>query len=310
MGKIAAFFKLIRWPNLFFIALTQVLFYYCIFFSKSINTAAPQNNILFWLLVVASIFIAAAGNIINDYFDLKIDTINRPDRVLVNGVFKRRTAILWHLLFSILGVALSFYISIKTGNYIIVVGNILAVVALWFYSTNFKRNTLIGNIVIAGLTAWVVKVVYFFAGASLHPWNNVSDAVNQPRFFKFFIIYAGFAFIITLIREVIKDLEDMEGDMQNGCHTMPIAWGVNAAKVFAGVWIAVCLGAIFIISIYAWQIGWWHLSLYSLMLVVLPLLYILLKLKKASAPSEYHRISTVIKFVIFTGIVSMIFFLF
>lgn len=310
MAKISAFFKLIRWPNLLFIALTQVLFYFCIYYSPAINSLLARNSNLFWLLVLASVFIAAGGNIINDYFDFKIDKINKPQRALVSGRFARRTAILFHLIFSAIGLLVSAYISYKTGIYVVLVGNILAVIALWFYSTHFKRSLLTGNIVIAGLTAWVLIVVYFLSGAAFIPWGSDFSDVKQPRFFKIFIVYAGFAFIITLIREVVKDLEDIEGDLQNGCKTMPIVWGVNASKIFAAVWMVVCAGSLLIIALYTLQSGWYLISLYNLLLVVAPLVFAIFRLTKATAAKDYNYLSGVVKFVIFTGILSMIFFLF
>lgn len=310
MKLLSAFLRLIRWPNLFFIALTQALFYFFIFYSEGINQQPVQNNYYFWLLVTASVFIAAAGNIINDYFDLNIDLINKPQRVVVDKLLNRRWVIAWHFVLSLAGLLLSVVVSFSTGAWVILVGNIIAVILLWYYSTNFKKSLLIGNLVIAALTAWVLMVVYFFAGAGFHPNQHLSDQINWPRFFKLFVIYAGFAFITTLIREVIKDLEDMQGDAANKCNTMPIAWGVPAAKVFTGVWLVVCIGSIIVIMLYALQIGWLPVIIYSLLLVVVPLIIVLNKLKQAAMPGEYHFLSSMMKWVMLAGILSMVFFKF
>ncbi len=176
MKILVAFFRLIRWPNLLFIAITQCLFFFCVF-NSVLKPAVAYHYVDFFLLVAASIFIAAAGYIINDYFDRQIDAINKPDRVVLDSLVKRRWAIIWHLIFSFAGVMISIYISWRSGNWLIALGNILCVFLLWFYSTNFKKKLLIGNIIISALTAWVIFVIYF----SIPEVHQISAAGIQPR---------------------------------------------------------------------------------------------------------------------------------
>ncbi len=310
MKVIAAFFKLIRWPNLFFIALTQTLFYFCVFEQLLLDPSLhPQNHSLFYLLVTASVLIAAAGYIINDYFDLQIDIINKPQKVVVDKIIKRRWTIVWHWVLSGIGLLLSFYVSRQVGNWVIGIANVICVLLLWFYSTTFKKKLLSGNVIIAALTAWVIIVVYFFCGASFNIWARSNNNFNEPKFFKLTILYAGFAFIVSLIREVIKDLEDKEGDAQYKCKTMPIGWGVPATKVFTAVWLVVAIAALSIVQLYAWQSGWWWIVLYSVVLTIVPLIIILKRLYVANSAAEYHRLSTGIKLVMLTGILSMLFFI-
>lgn len=312
-----AFLRLIRWPNLVFIALTQWLFYYCVVQSLYKADHIPRHNnettLLFYLLMAASVMIAAAGYIINDYFDLQIDAVNKPDRIVVDKVVKRRWAIFWHIFLSFAGVLLSLYVSYKTGRWIIVLANIFCVLLLWFYSTTFKKKILSGNIIIAALTAWVIVVVYFFAGASIINYKGWTAAVypfDIKRFYKLTILYAGFAFMMSVIREVIKDIEDMYGDARYDCKTMPIVWGVPAAKVFTAVWIVVCIATLSILQLYAWQLGWWPVSLYCIAAIIMPLIIILNKLYRATVPADYHHISSITKLVMLAGILSMLFFKF
>ena len=310
MKTVAAFFRLIRWQNLLFIVITQLLFYYCVYVPLLKQFPDTNKQILFFFLTLASVFIAAAGYIINDYFDIQIDIINKPGRIVINKFIKRRWAIVWHFTLSSLGILISFYISIKTGEWLISVINIFCVLFLLFYSTTFKRKLLSGNLIIAALTAWVILVVYLFAGAdvfSLSGWANESVDFNVRKLFKFTLMYASFAFTITLIREVIKDLEDMEGDRKYNCTTMPISWGVPASKVFTAVWIVVCIAALAIVQLYAWQSGWWYVALYTLLLIILPLVYMLRKLYKAATPAHYHALSNIVKMVMLFGILSMLF---
>ena len=317
MKTLGAFFRLMRWPNLCFIFLTQVLYYYCVFCplveaeSKAFYFSGERLYLFYWL-GTASILIAAAGYIINDYFDLKIDSVNKPDRVVVDRMVKRRWAIIWHLLFSFLGIAISFYISRRTGHYIIAIGNVTCVLLLWVYSTTFKKKVLTGNFIIAALTSWVIIVIYFFTGAPLvdvEGWHNGEYVFDIRKLFKITLVYAGFAFILSIIREVIKDMEDVIGDARYNCRTMPIAWGMPAAKVFTAVWMVVLVAAISICIFYAFQSGWRWGALYVFVLILVPMIKFLFDLKKAVTTADFHRLSNLVKLIMLTGILSMLFFL-
>jgi 4-hydroxybenzoate polyprenyltransferase len=311
MKLLGAFLKLIRYPNLVFIALTQGLFYYCILlpthqkFPESIISLGEKELII---LIFSSLCIAAAGYIINDYFDLNIDKVNRPDRLVIEKMIKRRWAILWHLSLSATGLALSFYLGWRINNPLPGIFNTIAVILLWFYSTTFKKQILIGNIIISLLTAWVVLVIYI-CEVKL---NIISISAPQLAFitsiFKAAVLYGGFAFMLSVIREVVKDMEDMEGDAKYDCHTMPIAWGLRASKVYTAVWIIVLGAALLILSIFAIQVRWWWLALYIIATVLTPLYFIFRKLRAAMLSSDFGKISTLIKLIMLAGILSMLFF--
>ena len=306
-----AFFRLIRWPNLLFIALTQFLFYFCIILPSLPASYFLQQHALtpplFYQLVIASLLIAAAGYIINDYFDINIDQVNKPAKMVVHKIISRRWAIFFHLVITLAGLVVSGYVGIKTSP-VILVANIICAILLWAYSTRFKKQLLSGNIIIAGLTAWTVLVLYFASNTMLFFTPGVSSGFvsGMSRIYKFAALYAGFAFIISLIREVVKDIEDMSGDARYQCQTMPIVWGVPAAKVFVGVWLAVLIGALVILQFYVLQIGWWVGALYILVLVVFPLLWVLKRFYQAQTTAEYHAVSILIKLVMFAGICSIL----
>jgi len=179
---------------------------------------------------------------------------------------------------------------------------------LWVYSTTFKKKLLTGNIIISGLTAWTVLVLYFATNTSLSLTGRIPTelASGMHRIYKFAALYAGFEFIISLIREVVKDIEDMEGDARYNCKTMPIVWGVPASKVFVGVWLVVLVGALIIVQFYVLQLGWGLNALYVLILVIIPLGWILNKFYQAQTTAQFHNVSNMIKFVMFTGICSII----
>lgn len=300
--------KLVRLPNLIFILLAQALYQFCIYEPLYAGHLPPHDLRNFLLLVLASLFIAAAGYIINDYFDINIDEINKPQKVVVDKIIRRRWAIAWHLLLSAMGVLCTALALPVFQKWYLIAGNIFCVALLWFYSTNFKKSLLIGNVVIALLTSWTILII-FFSKLSFSDAFDVSHG-NQSKLFKITFLYAGFAFVITLIREAIKDIEDMAGDARYGCKTMPIVWGVQAAKVYTAVWLVILVAVIAVIQVYVMQFRWWWPILYTIVLVILPLIFILLRLFKAKESNDYHTLSNATKFVMLTGILSMIFFYF
>ncbi len=308
MRLIAAFFKMVRLQNLFFIALTQVLFQFCIYHPLYKESIPGNDTTRFILLVLASLFIAAAGYIINDYFDINIDEVNKPQQMVVDKLIHRRWAIAWHFILSTGGILLTLFALPFLQKWYLVLANITSVALLWFYSTKFKRQLLTGNIVISILTAWTILII-FFSKVSL---ADAVGAGNTPhyKFFRLTVLYAGFAFIISLIREAIKDMEDMPGDAKYGCRTMPIVWGTNAAKVYTAVWLVILIALLVVIQVYILQFKWWWTVIYSIVLVILPLVYVLSRLRKSMVTSDFHQLSTWTKGVMFTGILSMLFFYF
>jgi 4-hydroxybenzoate polyprenyltransferase len=304
----AAFLKMIRLPNLFFIAGSQVLFQFCIYRNLYAGTIPPDDQLHFIFLCLASLCIAAAGYIINDYFDINIDEVNKPQKMVVDKVIHRRWAIAWHFILNSLGLALTILALPVLQKWYLILANMLCMALLWLYSTSFKKRLLIGNIVISLLTAWTILIIFFSKVGLADAFG--SSGVSQPKFFRLAILYAGFAFIISLIREAIKDMEDMPGDAKYGCRTMPIVWGVNATKVYTGVWRAVLIALLIVIQVYILQFRWWWSVLYTGLLIILPLIWVLIRLYRAATPRDFHRLSSWTKGVMFTGILSMLFFYF
>jgi 4-hydroxybenzoate polyprenyltransferase len=312
MRLLQAFLRLIRWQNLVFIVLTEILFYYCIilpaYHRQSINAAWFLSPALFAWLTVSSVLIAAAGYVINDYFDLNIDQVNKPDTMVVQKIIKRRWAIFWHLCFSFIGVLIAFYVSWKIGSWVVAPVNLACVFVLLFYSTTFKKKFLVGNIIISMLTAWVVFVLYFSELDLVTLTREPAYHLALNKIFKLAVLYGGFAFVISLVREVIKDMEDMRGDEKFGCKTMPVVWGIPATKVFAGVWLVALILAVLAMLIYAVMLGWYLAAVFALLMIAVPLVLILRDLYNAATTEQFHKISKWIKLVMLTGIVSMVFF--
>lgn len=301
MRLVAAFLRLVRWPNLVFIIITQLLFYYCIYQPLFLTQEIRQ---LVWL-IIASVFIAAAGYIINDYFDLNIDQINKPGKNVINSVIHRRWAIIWHIGLSVAGI-IATAIAVSFGKWYLIIANIICVALLWLYSTSFKRQLLIGNFVISLLTAWTVLILFF----AKVPFNGVygNDDPDITKYFRISFLYAGFAFVISLVREALKDVEDLKGDLRYGCRTLPIVTGIRTTKVYVAVWLSVLIGSLILLQLYILQFKWYIAVLYSVLFVIGPSILLFKRLVKARSTQDFSRLSALTKFIMFTGILSMIFF--
>ena len=311
MNLVGAFIKMIRLPNLFFIALTQILFHIAVLDTilLPLGTRPSIDGLNFILLVVSSVLIAAAGYIINDYFDINIDQINKPTANVVDKIVSRRWAMAWHFVLSGVGILLSAWVAWRTGFWYILLGNFMCVVLLFGYSVSLKRKLLFGNILISLLTAWVILVIGLAEFTS--PVFTSSKIVEASgKIIRISLLYGGFAFISSLIREAIKDIEDMQGDEKYGCRTMPIVWGVNSAKVYIAVWLVVILALLIILQVYVARFEWWWAMTYSIVFIIGPFVIIFLQLYKAKDQKDYHRLSNWTKLVMLTGILSMIFFYF
>lgn len=307
MRKLIAFFQLIRYKNLLFIVLTQLFFYGFVIrtsYQKLLTNSPLLNHDLFHWMLIASILIAGGGYIINDYFDLNIDKINKPDKLIVDKEISRRWAMMLHFIMSISGLVITGYVSMKLNNFLLLLLNGIAVILLWVYSTTFKKKLLTGNIIISALTAWVIFMLFFaeinWNSGRLIPVSNLA----LIAIYKLAIIYGGFAFIVSLIREVIKDMEDEIGDRKYGCTTMPIVWGINATKVFVAVWIIALFGALCAIMMYALFNKWYLVSVYIILLLAF-IFNIFNNLRKAKSINDYTRLTKDVKILMLAGILSM-----
>lgn len=200
----------------------------------------------FVLLVLSTVLIAAGGNIINDYFDTRIDRINRPGQVIVGRTVKRRVAMTAHMVLSMAGLLLGVLVAWRNGLWQWATIPAFSVVALWTYSTTLKRRLVIGNVVVALLTALVpltvgVYEIPLLARSFAEPWvigtPDGGRYAMEPTFFRelwtWVLAYAAFAFLSTLVRELQKDMADVKGDEAAGCRTVPIVWGMRWARVLA-----------------------------------------------------------------------------
>ncbi|MFY7707278.1 MAG: geranylgeranylglycerol-phosphate geranylgeranyltransferase [Flavobacteriales bacterium] len=201
----------------------------------------------FFLSVLVVVLLTAAGNIINDYFDVKVDLINKPDRVVVGKTVKRRVAMVLHQSFNIIGVFISIYLSIKYNLWWPVLIPVVIATLLWFYSPIFKKQIFSGNLVVA----LCVSFVPIWTGAYEIPliikyYKDIHQNADLLQTNLWIIIgaYALFAFLLSLSREALKDLEDLKGDKIGQYQTMPIVKGEGFTRNYAALMMLLCLGAV------------------------------------------------------------------
>lgn len=234
------------------------------------------------LLSISTVLIAAAGYIINDYYDVKIDYINKPDRVVIGKNITRRYAILFHVVLSLLGILIGLYLSWR-----IAAVNIFSVFLLWLYSNNLKRLPFIGNLTVALLTGASIYVVDIL-------FRTHSSLVS---------IYAMFAFFMTLVREIIKDMEDLKGDNTFGCKTLPIILGIRKTKVVI-YFILTAFSIMVIVLNQAYEVMPFQ---YYIIFLFIPLLGLLYRLLRADMKRDFSWLSTFCKVIMLLGILSMAF---
>jgi 4-hydroxybenzoate polyprenyltransferase len=310
-----SFFNLLRWKNLVIVALTMILMRYAVIapiiskitvvLSDGSGTAVPLSLKFPWydfvILILATILITAGGYVINDYFDIKTDLINRGE-VIVGTKIPRRHAMMLHNVLNIAGVAAGFYISWKAGYFWL--GTLFLVVSglLYFYSASYKRQFLIGNIVVSILTAMVPMLVVLYEWPFLYRYYAV-NAIEAPHLGIIFYWVGGFAvfaFLTTLAREIIKDIEDFEGDRAYGRNTLPVVIGVLTSRI-----VAICLVIGTLVLLYIVWYFYLHDKItlsYISITIALPLLYIIFRLATGKTREHFHSASNMMKLVMFTGI--------
>ncbi len=308
--------QLFRYKNLMFIVLTQYLIYYSIitpiFEKYGLNTLLPTGY--FWLMVIATVMIACGGYIINDYFDIKIDRINRPDKVIIGKLITKKSAMRLYIAITGIGVLIGLVVSFLLKNtslgfiYVVVPG------MLWFYSSSYKRQFLIGNLIVALCCALPVLVLLVAESGlqTAYYGELIRQTPVLQHLFRWVCGYAVFAFMITLIREIVKDMEDIEGDRQMECRTLPIVWGERKAKITVTILFAICLVAIFLFDWLFFETPSNSMLLQILSPANIFILFFALFLTVlwySKGENRYGKLSLILKLLMFTGVLySLVFY--
>ena len=309
-------FKIIRWKNLIIISLSQIFikFFFIDFFIQEDQLL----NANFVILLIVTILIAASGYIVNDIYDYNLDQINKPERVVLGKFLKSRDAIIIYMLFNSLAIVLSIFLCIKIKQEIYILVFLLIIYCLWLYSKKLKKYKIIGNILIA-----------FFISLSILnvPLFSYKNILSDDRFFVFLIIsiYSVLAFLINVKREIIKDIEDIEGDKIHKVKSLPIIFGTKKSKL-----VTIIIGIILmfaISSLITFQIlilrsdllldvggnqfsnpqiwGANYISIVYMFIILIMFFYVELLILNATSKTNFTKVSKLLKFLMLLSLLSI-----
>ncbi|PZP45201.1 MAG: hypothetical protein DI598_13665 [Pseudopedobacter saltans] len=291
MGKIRSILSLFRWPNLVIVFLAMYLFSYCL-----IQPFQPIfTRQVFYLMAIACVLVAAAGNVINDYYDQAIDIINKPEKVYIGKSISSKLALTLYVLLNVSAISAGVYADYLQHSHYVVLFVLSSIVLLWFYSRYFKKMYLIGNIIVAWLTTAPMVLLTVI---------EIED-FGKSQQYPIIVLYLFFSFWTCLIREILKDCEDVQGDIAAQAKTLPIVSGIANAKsiltTFIGLMMAVFATLAYIL--YAFS-NWWIFA-YVLILFWM-FLFLFLTVKKCETSLDFHQASSLTKWIMLIGILSMI----
>lgn len=285
-----SFARLIRLENLLLMAL--VIYIANEYIYRKEHYALPQNYLI--ALILSTISIAAGGYVINDYFDLKIDKINKPDEIILEKNIHRKAAIIWHFLFSVAGFIGGMYLAYNANHLSLSVIQLISILLLLFYSNVLKKIFILGNITIAFLAGLLPILPYIYAkflnpGISLITTNAL-------------LSLSAFAFFTTLIRELIKDIEDIKGDKIGQRKTIPVVWGFLVSKVI--IFFLLLLLIIFLIpfNIYYFIHHQTNEIIYNILFLIIPAFLSMLLTIYFKTPRQFHTLSIIMKLIMLFGI--------
>jgi 4-hydroxybenzoate polyprenyltransferase len=295
------FLKLIRYQNLLLLALMQLIFRFG--YLELINIPLSLFYWQYALLIAATVFIAAGGYIINDIFDQETDQENNPNKRIIGTIISESKAYTFYVGLTIFGVACGFVLanSVARPNFAVIF--VLIATLLYFYASTLKQIALVGNIIVAALLAFSVIIIGIF---DIIPNTFEVNRMQMVLAFSILLDYAKFAFIINLVREIIKDIEDIEGDKVQEMKTLPIWIGVKYANKIAFVLLLFpVVYLLYYIKNYLFESNLYFGLLYMITLVIAPLIFCSVLIWNAKEKKHYSQISSLLKWIIFFGILSV-----
>lgn len=303
-----SFLKLVRYPNLLMVLATLILTKYALV--HSFVPVSILNDFDFILLASSILCITAGGYVINDVCDIETDTINKPDKVLVGKSIPVETAYKMYRFLTFFGVVLGIFASYHKGvlSYSLLFTGIA--ISLYVYAKFLKRTPLFGNILVAFCVSFIILILLLFERPDVLPKSLFS--VFQQLFTSIGIttaatIYIIFSFLSTLIRELVKDIEDMKGDHAQKMRTLPLVIGTQRANKF--ILLLTLILVVFLIYVLKTELIIYPYFLgYTVLAVLVPLLYFMYKLQMAKTSAHYHHLSSLLKLIMVLGIASMLFF--
>ncbi|MFA5046610.1 MAG: geranylgeranylglycerol-phosphate geranylgeranyltransferase [Paludibacter sp.] len=301
-----AYIRLIRLQNLVFIGFIQIVMQFAVLnpILQIFGFDVVFENSMLSLLIAATVLIAAGGYVLNDYFDIKIDTINRPEKQIVGNIISRRYAMILHQVLTGLGTFCGLLLAYFARSYTLAFIFIVVPGLLWFYSASYKRQFMIGNLVVSFIAALTVLVVGITQMAFLQKefGKLIFETPIPKEFYSWIGGFALFSFLITWIREIIKDMEDEIGDREMECRTMIIKWGTKKTKLFLyGLITITCTGLLLFDRFFILFEGTLTIR-YIIFGLLLPFVALSYLIFNAKSPADYHQASTLTKVIMLIGV--------
>jgi len=302
----SSYLKLIRLPNLGFIAFIQYVMRQVVLVPilQTYGFENESDKAMIFLLMAATVFIAAGGYVLNDYFDVKIDAINKPDKQIVSNTVSRNAAMKFYQLLTAIGIICGLVLALWSRSFTMGFTFIVVPGLLWFYSASYKRQFITGNIIVALLAALTILVVCINELAFMQKefGKLIFETPIPSQFYSWIGGFAIFSFLTTWIREIIKDMEDEKGDREMECRTMPIKWGVPKTKIFLYGLIGITVFGLFLVNELFIQFPGTLTSRYILFGLTLPFIALIYLISKSKTAIDYHHASTLSKVIMLIGV--------
>ena len=295
---LTSFLKLIRWKNLAIVFSTQFLIKYALIPSFEIQSTLTKLE--FCLLVISTLLITVGGYIINDFFDLKTDSINKPSAVIIGKIISKKTALNLYYILSVIGLVVGIILSYSIDKIYFSLIFLVVIAGLYFYSKSLKSKLIIGNVVVSVFIALSVFIVVLFEILPSQLENILVKELIQIVSF-----YTIFAFLINLIREIIKDIEDINGDFNQNMKTLPIVLG---RKRVQNILIVLSAGTLIVFSFFLKVLFFSNklIVIYSVFFIISPLLYFIYKLYQAETKKDFSKLSKLLKWILIFGLLSFL----
>ncbi len=318
------FFKLIRWSNLLIIAILMLVIRIFVF-QKGLEHYHPIENsfrlqlpdLAFYLLVISIMMIAAGGNIINDIYDQETDEINKPDQKIIGTHLSETIGWVLYMVLTLGGIALGYYLSNLLNDNAFLIFHLLSPALLWIYASSLKKTALLGNIIVALLAAFVPLILITFEYGALlkvYDYEIRFNRLGHPFQFMFdwSFYLAFFAFISTFLREIIKDIEDIEGDEQTNARTLAVILGADKTKRLAQSVTLIFISLVLFAAAKLMMFEDLRLinAIFQIVCIALPLCHLFYALGKAKHKNDFHKLSSEIKLIMLAGFSTCIFYSF
>lgn len=298
-----AIFNMLRVPNLLIIALTFFIVRYLVFIPvyAKYSIVPGMGNLQYSILIIITILIAAAGYIINDYSDIIADSVNKPAKQFIGKQITEGAALASSALLSFIAIIFSIWLSANLKNWLPVTFLLFALFVAWWYALQLKKTFVWGNIAVACMSAGTIALAWLIE-------KQVSPVPEKPAGIITSIVAAIsiFAFLLSLMREIVKDIEDLEGDRLMQCHSLPIEKGIPYTKTIVSALAVLTILLLIIVQGYLLSSSGFITTGWLFIFVEVPLIYFGLGLKRAQKKADYQQLSTLLKWIMLGGIGSIV----